>query len=106
MKLVNFIVKDLELVKDPASDFRIVKPGTKSLVNCGFIFTENEKWKSARKVAEFYSGSETEFIEIKDEPIKIPMNIITYPKFYVKVYIVSGGQLYTTNTITLSKDGE
>lgn len=106
MRTLRFIVDDKTIKQDPSCDFTGLFPGRNPNVKAEFVFSN--EWKTAIKVAAFWSILDVEYEpqEIKDgKSCMIPKEALSRPTFKIQILGKKGRTVISTNKITVYQKG-
>jgi hypothetical protein len=99
MRILDFIVTDQKIEKDPACDFTNLVAGTVGYVRASFYF--NRTWDGFGKVAVFTYRHKDYPVIIDDDYCDIPNEVLIGSKFSVKVVGLKNGVTIPTNSVAV-----
>lgn len=105
MRVLEFIVSDQILTKNPSCDFDNIVPGTKGYLQALFSFSP--EWNGAVKVAAFWRGNR----ECPPQLLRdgytcmIPAEALTGSSFGVSILGKKGEQVIPTNRVEVKQRG-
>jgi hypothetical protein len=101
MRVLEFIVNDQILTKNPSCDFSNIIPGTEGYLKARFSFSS--EWDNCVLVAQFFRGNEEHARFIVDNECEIPPEVLKGRTFRVGVIGKRGNQRIPTNQVVVTQ---
>lgn len=102
MRVLEFIVNDQILAKNPSCDFGNIVPGTEGYLQARFSFSP--EWNNCILIARFFRGNEEHACRIVDNTCVIPPEVLKGRTFSVSVLGQRDNYRLTTNKILIVQE--
>lgn len=101
MRILKFIVKGQEIIRDPACDFSGLVAGTEGYLKARFDFDKD--WDGCKKVASFWKNRKEYAAPVINGECEIPAEALTWNAFKISVTGIRQGYKIITNQIEITQ---